>query len=335
VTSALVAACVAAAAQQQRPFVERVDVARVLIVARAVDDRWRAIRGLEAADFLVEIDGEPARVESAEWVDGFASPASSPSPGAEPSDGRRRTSGRLVVALVQKDLERSRIAGLMQMMQMVDPVLEAFTPDDRIAVLSFDSRLRIWTDFTNDVSRVRSILRHDVLLRHPPPVTASRDVSLVASLEQGRGREIFGIERALQRIGEALEPMPGAKSIILIGFGFGRFNARTGGVTLMDGYEEAEAALQRSRTAVFALNITRANYNSLQAGLQSVARATGGLYASTYEFPGLALERVRHALEGHYVLFVERPPRRGGERLISVRLARRAGRVYARRSYVE
>src|SRR5688500_13295397 len=69
----------------------------------------------------------------------------------------------------------------------------------------------------------------------------------------------------LRRIGESLEPLPDAKTVLVLGYGFGRFNARTGGVVLMDGYEEATVALQRARVAVFTLNVTQANFNSLQA----------------------------------------------------------------------
>ena len=37
------------------------------------------------------------------------------------------------------------------------------TRDDRLAVLSFDSHLRIWTDFTNDRERLRTLLARDII----------------------------------------------------------------------------------------------------------------------------------------------------------------------------
>ena len=54
-------------ASQDR-FTERVDVARILIDARVLDDAGRPVLGLNAADFEVTIDGTPVRVESAQWV---------------------------------------------------------------------------------------------------------------------------------------------------------------------------------------------------------------------------------------------------------------------------
>jgi VWFA-related protein len=330
---------------QQQPLVERVEVARVLIDARVFDDGGRPISDLEPSDFAVKIDGRAVRVESAEWVGRPpATRAGAPEAAPLPMESRTATDanvthtgppGRLVVFLVQKDLEPLRIVGLMQMSQLVDTLLQPLRSDDRVAVLSFDSRLHIWTDFTTDFERVRSVLAKDIIRRHPEPVAASDDVSLMSSLNPESAGRIYGIEHALRRIAESLEPLPGAKSLVLLGYGFGRFNARTGDVTLMDGYDEASAALQRARVAVFTLNVTQANFNSLQAGLQTVAAETGGVYASTYEFPTLAIQRVSHALEGHYVLFVEKPELRDGVHRIEVRLTEHRGTVIARSSYVE
>jgi hypothetical protein len=326
----------AASQERQRPFVERVEVARILIDARAFDERGVPIAGLEAGDFIVKIAGRPVRVESAEWIGAPEPPDGSPveaagPPGTSPPDD----AGRLIVFLVQKDLESARIRGLMQVGQLIDRLLAPLTPRDRMAVVSFDSRLRFWTDFTGDRDRVRAILASDVILRRPPAVTQSGDISLLSRLDRPSDLRIFGIEHALRRIGESLEPLPGAKTVVILGYGFGRFNARTGGVMLMDGYEDASAALQRARAAVFTLNVTQANFNSLQVGLQTVSEETGGLYASLYEFPVRALDTIGRALAGHYVLFVERPDLERGAHRIDVRLATRKGTVVARSSVVE
>ena len=327
-------------AQPQQPFVEHVDVTRVLIDARVFDDRGRPIADLGPSDFAVKIGGRAARVESAEWIGGAPS---QPATGADVARAdvsgadvtRAGPPGRLVVFLVQKDLEPARILGLMQVSRLVDTLLQPLTRDDRAAVLSFDSRLRVWTDFTNDFERVRSVLAEDVLLRHPGPVVASRDVSLMAGLDKDATPRIFEIEQALRHIAGRLEPLAGAKSLVMLGYGFGRYDARANVVTLMDGYEEAAAALQRARVAVFSLNVTQAHFNSLQAGLQTVSAETGGLYASTYEFPAWAVRRVSHALAGHYVLFVEKPELEAGVHRLEVRLTARRGTVMARNSYME
>jgi VWFA-related protein len=330
-------------ATQQDPWTERVEVTRVLVDARVFGSDGRPITDLGPSDFRVTIDGKAAPVESAEWVG--LSPAEVDGPRAEgtvgPQDPSARVGiatgwpGRLVVFLVQKDFEAGRIVGLMQMGQLADRLLESMTPGDRAAVLSFDTRLHIWSDFTSDFARVRSILAKHVITSHPGPAQPSRWPSLMDRLDTRTTARASGIEHALRYIGEALEPLPGAKSLVLLGYGFGRFDPSSGGVILMDGYADASAALQRARVAVFTLNVTQAHYNSLQAGLQTVSAETGGLYASTYEFPNLAIRQVNHALAGYYVLFVEKPAVATGGHRIEVRLIKHQGVVVARASFVD
>ena len=55
-------------AAQPQPFIERVDVARVVIDVRVVDDDGQPIPGLTPENFEVRIDEEPVRVETALWV---------------------------------------------------------------------------------------------------------------------------------------------------------------------------------------------------------------------------------------------------------------------------
>jgi VWFA-related protein len=331
---ALLALCPCPVAAQ-RPFVERVDVSRVLIDARVLDDKGQAVTGLGPTDFTVSIDGDPVRIESVEWIEGAEGDLDAVVTDASEEIAPRQSDGRLIVVLVQKDLEPKRVVGLMVMLKVIEPLLQQLRPADRVAVLSFDSRLRLWTDFTSDVDRIRELLTQHVLLRLPPPAIASEGPSLLARLDLASRKRSSGFEDSLRMIGEALEPLPGAKSVVLLGYGFGRFDRTTLGATMMPSYDEARAALQQARASVFSLNVTQANFNSLQVGLQDVSAATGGFYASTYEFPVLAMERVVHALRGYYVLFVDKPQAKAGEHRIDVRLVERHGRVFARSGYVD
>ena len=321
-------------AQQPPRFGERVDVARIIIDARVLDDGGSPVPGLTPDDFKVKIDGKVVRVETATWVGGrdtsvdAASPASAPlrEAGVPPVNP-----GRLIVFLFQKDLEPSRIVGLMRMLLKSRNLLETLTPNDRVAIVSFDSHLKIWTDFTNDRERLDRLLAHGVLFERPPAVSASSTPSLVEHLDPDKGRLVYGIERALELIGEALEPLPGSKSLVLIGHGFGRFSRS--GVAMEDDYGPARRALVASRTSVFSLDVTDADYHSLEAGLQLISEETGGFYARTHIFPDVAMRRLSGALAGYYVLFVEKPERERPTHNIEVELTRRKGQVLATSSY--
>ena len=320
---------------QQPRFDERVDVARVIIDARVLDDRGDPVPRLVASDFSVKIDGKQARVETATWVGERSldlAPATQPQmpvPGAGPP----LRPGRLIVFLFQKDLEPSRIVGLMRLLLTSRNLLETLTPEDRVAILSFDSHLKVWTDFTNDRDRLERVLAHGVLFERPPAVQAAAVPSLVARLDPATARRAYSIERALELIGGALEPLPGSKSLILIGHGFGRFGRS--GVTMENDYGQARRALVASRTSVFSLDVTDADYHSLEAGLQLVADQTGGFFARTNVFPAVAMRRLSGALAGYYVLFVEKPATRRSTHDIEVKLAHGNARVLATDSYSE
>lgn len=339
----LIRACFAAALVLQSPlapqesqqrFRERVDVGRVLIDARALDDRGEPLLGLTPSDFRVKIDGAPVRVESATWIgegeralDAAASDRGSRS--ADPAANHHR----LIVFLFQKDLEPSRIFGLMRMLLKSRDLLETLTPGDRVAVLSFDTRLLVWTDFTGDRERLQRLLGHDVLLGRPPIPEPSPAPSLLAHLDPEEARTTYGIEGALELIGAALEPLPGAKTLVLIGHGFGRLGA--GGMTMENDYGAAAQALVASRTSVFSLDVTEADAHSLEVGLQIVSSDTGGFYARTHIFPNVALRRMAGALAGYYVLLVEGPEDSRPMHDIDVTLTHRKGRVLAARRYAD
>jgi hypothetical protein len=236
--------------------------------------------------------------------------------------------GRLIVFLIQKDLERSRITGLMRLLIEARPFFAGFTPRDRVAVLSFDSRLRIWSDFTNDLERVRAVLQHDILLGEPAALVESEAPSLVASLGAREAQGASTMEEALVLVGHALERLPGAKSVIVFGHGFGRLGLS--GVDLAPDYDEARRSLRAARASVFCLDVTQADYHSLEAGLQQVAEDTGGFFERTHLFPARALTRLAGVLAGHYVLMVERPPTRKGRHRVDVTVPHRNATVLAR-----
>jgi VWFA-related protein len=332
--TAILLASLAMSAQQIPRFTEDVNVARILVDARVLDDRGNPIPGLEADDFKVRVDGKIMRVETATWVGGRgidrdAAPPAEVSPDGE--DVSTRIEGRLIVFLFQKDLEPSRIVGFMRMLLKSRDLLDTLTSNDRVAILSFDSRLRIWTDFTNERERLDRVLAHGVLFERPGTTSVSSSPSLVERLSAESVRRAYGIERALELIGDALKPLPGSKSLVLVGHGFGRFSAS--GVTMEDGYSPARRALVASRTSVFSLDVTDADYHSLEAGLQLMAEQTGGFYARTHIFPGLAMRQLSGALEGYYVLFIEKPDNTRATHEIVVELTRRKGRVLAAAGY--
>jgi VWFA-related protein len=320
---------------EQPTFRERVDVTRVLVDARVLDSRGEPIRGLGPEDFRVRVDGRAARVESAEWVEGGGVDESGrplPMAGTTETDLASAPPGRLVVFLFQKDLHRSRIGGLMRTLVETRAFLDTFTPADRIAVVSFDSHLKIWLDFTNDIARLDEVLERGILFRRPGPINEAHGPSLVERLSQVKAARTYTMEKALLHLASALAPLPGSKSLVIVGHGFGRYVHRVG-VAFDREYAAARGAFHAARITVVALDTTEADYHSLEVGLIDVAEATGGFFARTYPFSG-QVERLAGLLAGHYVLFVEAPEGRAGYRRLEVGLTRRSGTVLAKSGFV-
>lgn len=315
-------------------YTERVDVTRVLVDARALDDHGQPILGLQPEDFRVRIDGKPARVESAQWIAGGAvDKDGAPVPSTEFAGfAAPPPPGRLIVFFFQKDLEPSRIVGFMRLLIHTRQFLESFQSSDRVAVASFDYHLKVWVDFTNDFARIQRILERGILFEKPGGVEPSGTPSLVERLSPARGRRTYSMEKALLAIADALEPLPGAKSLVLVGHGWGQFS---GSALYFDReYGPAIEAFQAGRVTVFTLDTTDADYHTLEAGLLSVAEETGGFFERTHLFSRRAMNRLASALGGHYVLFVEKPFGERGYHRIEVDLARRKGRVMAKSGFV-
>jgi VWFA-related protein len=331
---ALLAASAAAAPQQPR-FEEKVEVSRVVVDARVLDSRGRPILGLGPEDLRLTVDGKPVPLESARWVP--AAPGADEG-GAGPEAQGARTSaaddpGRLIVLLFQRDIGDRRVKGLIRMKQRARAFLDTLGESDRVAVLLFDSHLRVFCDFTSEKARVAHLLERWLLHEWPPPPEPGPPPSLVAHLDRRAARRAAEPETALLVVADALKPLPGAKSVLFFGWGLGRLSGAA--VVMGADYEPARRALAEARAAVFALDVSDADYHTLEVGLKRVADDTGGLYVKTHDFPQRAMTVVEGALLGHYVLSFESPARRRGTHSLAIHLVGRKATVLARSSYAD
>lgn len=322
---------------------ERVDVSRVVVDVHVLSDDGRPVRGLGAEDLSVRVDGKPVRIESVRWTtdavafrEADAEQAAAVAPSGSPPGWPR---GRLVVLFFQKDLEPSRIEGLMAMLHQADAFVDGLAPDDRVAVASFHHHLELWTDFTTDRAAIHAILTRSILFAGRAEDGGPIELpALRPAFDRDEGRRASSMEQALVVLGRALDAVPGSKALVVFGHGFGRI---LGGISLGSAsvgydrdYDVARRLLARARTTVYCLDLTQADSHTLEAGLISVAEDTGGFYARTHLFPGQAIARLGEALGGHYEVAFEKPDLPPGEHHIRVDLIGRKGVVLARRTYV-
>ncbi|MGH9442598.1 MAG: VWA domain-containing protein [Thermoanaerobaculia bacterium] len=336
--AAILAALPASADEPAERVRESVSAERVVVDVRVIDNQGAPVTGLGVSDFFLRVDGRPVSIESVEWISsgapGAASAAREPA-GTSPGEPTAPPAGRLVVLFFQTDFEPSRITGQMRMIRQALSFLDTCSPEDRLAVLSFDSRLKLRQDFTSDRGKLRRAIVRTLYADNSPDPPAGSFPSLASSLDFRAARKASLPEHALRIIGQGLAALPGSKSLLFFGWGIGNFDSMMG-LILDHNYALARAALLRSHTSVFVLDVTTADFHSMEGGLEAIAGDTGGLYVKTHVFPQFAMQKVARAISGEYVLSFVRPPLERGRHEMSIRVpGHRWAAVLARPDYVD
>lgn len=332
---ALLLSAALAAPPQEAPLRETITVTRVLADVRVTDDDGEPVTDLTAADFDARIAGRKAMIESVEWVADTASAALiqdalSEEPASVDSDAPVQPRGRLIILFMQTDFARNmlRTEGQLKFLHFAEEMVESFEPEDRLAVFSFDSHLKFRLDFTSDKEKVRDALRGGIYIDEPPVPPIVPSPALFSRLDRGEMKRAASAETAMHLIGNALRPIPGPKSLILLGWGLGH---RTPiGLRMEKEWGPALYVLDAARVSIFALDTTNADYHDLEAGLQTAAAQTGGFYAKTHLFPQIAVKRLQRTLSGHYEIEL-RPEGElaQGSQTLDVRVKRRGLTVLA------
>jgi VWFA-related protein len=326
----------------QESFTDEISVSLSTVVVRAVDTWGRPILGLEPKDFRVRAGDQEIPVVAVDWI---AASEESPGPSAvttpeAPAAGEPAASapaapppGRLVVVFVQADLNPTRISGQLRLRPFTRELLDSLSPQDRVAVVSFDSHLKLRQDFSRDRAATHAAIDEGMIFNREREVPEESEVSLARGFDFAAARAAASTERGLELTAQALAPLPGEKMMIFLGWGFGRFGAD--GVHMTPAYYRAVRALGASRTPVFALDVTSADSHSLAAGLGGVAAATGGMYLSSFRLPHLATDILAKAISGYYILTLD-PGQLSGVtgRRVTIELRGKRGDVLARPAVV-
>ncbi|MGE5413721.1 MAG: VWA domain-containing protein [Syntrophomonadaceae bacterium] len=338
----------AAAAAAQEPADRRGEVREEAIVERVVVDAHvtnadgSPIPGLGPSDFVVEVDGAPVALEAVDWlpagtpeVDPQALSALDPSAGAAASPDV--PPGRVIIIFFETDHEISRLHGLLRMGIQARRFLGTLDPTDRVAVVSYDTHLKLRQDFTNDRGKLERAIYAAIRRGEAAPPDPDSHPSLARFLDDGEARRCATPERALELVARAVRSIPGGKSMLFFGWGLGTVGGLSGpNASEQQAWTEAMHRMAEARVNIFTLDVTDADYHSLEGSIEQIADLTGGHYEKTHLFPELVMDRVARAISGRYVLVFVKPKRPRGEHAIEVTLAHgRRGRVFARQYYVD
>ena len=323
---------------RDEPFREEARVELVVVDAYVTDRYGDPIPNLAPADFHVLVDGKRVPLESVDWI-----PADLPEIPMEVSlsaaaPGKPVTlapPGRLIVIFFQTAFEHTRLVGIVRMGLQARKFLDELLPTDRVAVVSYDSHLKLRQDFTNDHERIRDALFDAIRTGEPATISTAYFPSIAEHFDYAAAKDASTPERGLFVLARALAPIPGGKTMLFFGWGLSTIGGIRGpNPTEQRDYGNAMRALAAARTNIFTLDVTDADYHSLEVHLQDLSEATGGTYQKTHLFPSLAMDRVRRAISGRYVLVFKSPPGPRGYHSIEVELLGHKGaEVNARRYY--
>ncbi len=317
-------------------FGERIEVRLATYVVRALDSYGEPILNLKPADFRVTASGKEVPISSVDWQGYEAEPAPveaaptlAPWPPAPPRPAA--SEGRTMIFFVQADINAPvRTRGHLKLLPLLDEVLKTLTPADRVAVVSFDSHLKLWQDLTADHARVKDALWHAVRFGgHTPAASTAERSPFAARFARAEPEEVATTERAIQVTAEALAAIPGEKVMVYLGWGLGRYIAGFG-TEMTHEYGPALSALGRAHATVFVIDVDDSIYHDLEAGLKQVASDTGGTYEKTTYFPSQATHRLARAITGYYLVSVDAQSLPAGNYHLKIDLRHRRGSLLVR-----
>ncbi len=326
-------------------FFGEVEVRRVTVEARVIGRDGEPVLGLGPSDFKLSVDGIPTTPESVDWISWRLPEPTSELPETTPDTAENTTAAvaaplerppRLVVLFFQLDLgfASERIAGLMRMAQRAARFVGELNRDDLVAVVSYESHLDLRLDLTTDRERILHAVKVTSIFGRLDEPSTPHEPSLSVHLDRQQWLDAAKPETALRLVAEALEPLRGDKAIVMFGWGLGRLQGRR--VIFPRDYGEARAVLTRAHIPVYSIDITEADFHTLEVGLERAAADTGGFYAKTYRHPAGAMRRLEAALSGHYVLTFASPVSQRGWHSLLVEVEDVKGaRVYAKNSFTD
>jgi VWFA-related protein len=341
----------ASAQEPERPadtFEEEIVVREVQIDVVVTDRQGHAVAGLGPSDFIVEEDGEPVEVTDVTFY--RAQPPGSVT--TSPAGTVQRTDryfvlffhdqGRGLPALTRQQLESGRRAR--------DWVETELLPNDRVAVLGYDVKLKVYQDFTDDHAAVAEAITRAAAGKKALEIWPSRvegavdedSPSLLANLPMGKElRKRTGrVQEALEEVGYAARAIVGRKNLVLFSAGFGDLASFGQWVPDPRYYRDMTQALNDGNVAVYTIDMIAAVENRPQSlgisqSLSSLAADTGGRYYGIFTTIMTPLRQLAEHGNGYYLLsYRSRHPRdEAGFQEVSVSTRSDALEVEARPGY--
>jgi VWFA-related protein len=330
------------------PFTGQIQVTEALVDVLVTDRDGNLILGLKPADFRVAEAGRELTVKSATFYSNrrFLDAAGAARLGIDPAAVPDR---RLMLLLFddQRRLDTSDPTLLLSRQMKAGRDVAAWLrgglePGDLVAILSFDSRLRLQQEFTADRALLERAVDRAIRGAEEPKDWPSRAEeaddfpSLSAALPKGDAllRATPRLEDALTTLADAAAPIAGRKNLLLFTSGFGELSPA--GAPQGTWLDPMIQALNAANVAVYSIDMLPPGAeHPWSATISVLASETGGRpFFDQVDFR-LPVERVAATTNGYYLVAFEspHPADETGYRAIEVTVANPEFRVTARKGY--
>jgi hypothetical protein len=187
----------------EQSFEGEIDVSLATMVIRVVDSWGQPILGLKPEDLRIRVGKREIPVVALDWVSAEdVQVVRRQQPEEDPTELRLEpipAPGRLVVIFVQADLHPTRISGQLRLRRYTRELLATLHPQDRVAVVSFDSHLKLWQDFVqDDADAIHEAIDQAMLYSPAPEISPRGAVSLARHFDFAAARDAATPERALE-----------------------------------------------------------------------------------------------------------------------------------------
>lgn len=296
-----------------------VEVSEVLLDVLVTDKKGNVILGLGPGDFKVEEDGKPVEVTSATFYSNrrFLEGADAAQlAGVDPKDVPVDRYFILFIHDQRQDYSQLLSQQLDLARYAKRWAKEQLAPNDWVAVVSYDVKLKVQQDFTQDVTAIvrgiddaaRGKDREEWPSRAQPG--AALGPSLLAHLEQGKAlrKETWSFYHGLRVLAEAAGHVRARKNLLLFSIGFGEVNEAGFYTPDQRYYPPMIQALNDNNVAVYAIDLLPTSEGgnifdrTLNDSLSKLADDTGGRFYRQFITFLTPLQQVSEDNNGYYLL---------------------------------
>ena len=346
----------------QAKFGELVEVSEVLLDVLVTNQDGDVVVGLEPSDFIVIDEGQERNVTGADFYsnrfllrdDAPKNRVQKPAPGEVPSDRffilffhDTRRLGDVANRLFRQQARAAKHAKRW--------VEEEMLQGDWVAVLSYDVKLKVHSDFTRDREQLLKAITSSATGKDPGNQWASRrpeageqKPTLLTHLPEGKQLrdESKNIYDGLSLVAEATRDILGRKNVMMFTIGFGDLRTNAGGSAFLEGgivsrpderfYPGLKESLNDNNVAIYPIDLTPTEWEHAQRDFLNVlAVDTGGVYHFNFVSFLSPMRQIADEANGYYLLsyLAEHPSGEHGYRDVKIKTRNPELKVRARTGY--